>query len=114
MAMNGTQLKGVEVDKNKCDIIRRYKANTKINILAGEFNITIDTLCRRLKKWGIKIRKGDFKKKAQERIHFRREFSPELQAKMRENTRVNNKYGKHCEFVHKSLDQRLITRILLR
>lgn len=114
MAMNGTQLKGVTVDQNKSKIIKSYKGGIKIHILADEYNIEIDTLCRRLKKWGVKLRKGDFKKKSQERIHFRRKFSPELQAKMRENTRVNNDYIKHCEFKHRSLDQRLIARILLR
>ena len=50
MAMNDTQLKGVKLDKNKNYIINKYVSGTEIHILAREFNVAIDTLCRRLKK----------------------------------------------------------------
>ena len=112
MAMNSTQYKGVKVDEKKNYIIEKYVSGIKIYILAEEFNIAVDTLCRKLKKWGIKIRKGDFKKKARERGHFRRKFSPELQAKMRKNTQVNNNYIVYCKFVNTTRDQRLIRNII--
>jgi len=112
MAMNSTQLKGVMVDKNKDDIIEKYVAETEIHTLASEHDVGIDMLLKRLKKWGIKIRKGDFRHKPKKKGHYRRKFSPELQAKMRENTRINNRYCKYCEFVNKTYDQRLVRNIL--
>lgn len=114
MAMNRIQLRGVKLDKNRDSIIEKYKVGIEIQILAAEYNVVVDTLCRRLKKWGVKVRKGDFKHKIRERKVFRRKFSPELQAKMRKNTRVNNEHVGYCEFKHKTEDQRLIARILLK
>lgn len=87
--MNGIQLRGVGVDKNKESIIKRYNAGVEIHILAGEFNIKVNTLCRRLKKWGAKIRKGDYRKKTRKNGRACRKFSPELKAKMKYNAEVN-------------------------
>lgn len=112
--MNSTQSKGVVIDRDKGKIIKRYKDGIKIHILAGEYNIKVDTLRRRFKKWGVKIRKGEYKRRIQKKEHPKRKFSLELQVKMRENTRINNKHGKHCEFVNKTLDQKLVSNILNR
>lgn len=114
MAINNCQLKGIKVDEKRNYIIEKYVSGIKIHILAEEFSIAVDTLCRKLKKWGIKIRKGDFKKKARERGHFRRKFSPELKVKMNENTRINNNHIVYCKFVNTSRDQRLIRNVLCR
>jgi hypothetical protein len=91
MAMSSTQLKGVKVDKGRKSIIKKYKIGIGIQIIAAEYNIAVDTLCRRLKKWGVKIKKGDFKRKAnQKQEHFRMKISPELLAQRSINQKVNN------------------------
>ena len=41
-----------------------------------------------------------------------REFSPELKAKMKENSRINNKGIKYIKFTHTTQDQRLMAEIL--
>ena len=114
MAMNCTQLKGVIVDRGKNKIIKRYKNGILINTIARDYNVEIDTICRRLKKWGVKLRKGDFKRKPKFVKHFKRVFSPGLKARMAENTRINNIHIRHCEFVHITEDQKLISNILCR
>jgi len=112
MKLNRIQLKGVEMDKNKESIIKRYNAGVEIQMLAGELNVKPDTLCRRLKKWGVKIRRGDYKKKAITNRYLYRKFSPELQAKIRENTRINNKYIKFFNTVKTGNDKFLVRNIL--
>ena len=112
MKMNSIQLRGVGVDKNKESIIKKYNAGIEIYILAGKFNIRVNTLCRRLKKWGAKIRKGDYRKKAKKNYNLCRKFSPELQAKMKENTRINNKHIKFFNTVETGKDKFLVRNIL--
>ena len=112
MAMNSMQLKGVMVDKNKDIIIKKYVAGIEIYTLANEHNVGIDMLLRRLKEWGIKIRKGDFRHKPKEKGYYRKKFRPELQAKMKENTRINNKYIKFYSTVETGKDKFLVRNIL--
>ena len=105
-------MRGFRVDKNKENIIKRYNAGVEIQILAGEFDLKVNTLCRRLRKWGVKIRRGDYRKKAEKNCHLCRKFSPELQAKMKENTRINDKYIKVFETVETGNDKFLVRNIL--
>lgn len=114
MAMNSTQLKGVEVDKNKEQIIEKYVSGVKIHTLAGEFNITTDTLCRRLKKWGIKLRIGDFRKKIHERKHWKRKFSKELLATRKALTEKFDNQVTYVEIKDNPQERRLISNILTR
>jgi len=44
--------------------------------------------------------------------NFKRKFSPELQANMEENTRINNKHIKFYETVDTSKDKFLVRNIL--
>lgn len=110
MKISDTQPKSAEADKNKESLIKRYNAGVGIQILAGELDVKPDTLCRRLKKWGVKIRRGDYKKKAITKQY--RKFSPELQAKIRENTRINNRYVKFFNTVEAGNDKSLVRNIL--
>jgi len=112
MAMNSLQYKGVMVNKNKDDIIKKYKSGTEIVILASENNVSTDMLLRRLKTWGIKIRKGDFRKKPKQKGHWYRRFSKGLLIRQAENTRINNDRIKYVNGINKMRDQRLVRNIL--
>jgi len=41
-----------------------------------------------------------------------REFSPELRAKMKENSRINDKYIEYVNFVRTTEDQYLVSNII--
>ena len=114
MAMNNCQLKGVKVDENKNYITKKYISGTNIHILAKEFNVGTDTLCRRLKKWGVKIKKGDFKKKKTAvRQHWKRNFSKKfLEARAIRTQKYGDKVT-HIKIKGKPHDERLIHNILI-
>ena len=114
MAMNSTQFKGVIVDRNKKDIIEKYNRGIKINILADKYNVGVDTLCRRLRSWGVKVRKGDYRRKIKTKKHWYRKFSKEFLANRVEITKMNNDRIKCSSGVNKTSDQKLIRNILNR
>ena len=43
---------------------------------------------------------------------YKREFSPELRAKMKENSRINDKYIEYVNFVRTTEDQYLVSNII--
>ena len=112
MAMNCTQLKGVVVDRDKDKIIERYKKGVLISIIASKYNVGVDTVARRLRSWGIKVRKGDYHRKVKSIKYYKRIFSPGLRVKMAENSRINNMFIKSCKFEHATEDQRLVSNII--
>lgn len=112
MAMNSTQLKGVMVNKDKDVIIKKYKALTNIYALASEYDVCVDMLLRRLKKWGIKIKKGDFRKKPKKKGHWYRRFSEGFLTHRAENTKVNNNRIKYSNSKNKMNDRKLVGNIL--
>ena len=112
MAMNSTQFKGVLVDQDKDEIIERYKRRVLINIIASKYDVGVDTIAKRLRSWGIKVRKGDYHRKLKSIKYYKRIFSPELRVKMAENSRINNMFIKSCKFEHTTEDQRLVSNIL--
>ena len=75
-------------DKEK--IIKMYDCD-RIDILdiAEKYNIRAGTMCQKLRKWGVRIRKGDYvKHKSAVEVKVKR--SKELQAKIDYNTKINN------------------------
>ena len=114
MAMNSTQLRGVTLDKNKKYIIKKYKKGTDISILASEFDVGVDTICRRLRTWGEKVRKGDYHKKIKNVKHWRRKFSKEFITNRMAITKKNNVNIKFVKTVNNTSDTRLIKNILNR
>ncbi len=113
--MNSTKLKGVVVNRDKGKIIKGYKDGIEIHVLADEYNIEVDTLCRRLKKWGVKIRKGDYKRRIQKQERPKRKYSPELLAQRAINQKTNNKHIHYISFEsQKTRDARLIHNILIK
>ena len=102
------------IDENKEGIIQKYKENMPISEIAESYGIKEPTIYLRLIKWGAKIKRyGVVRRRRNERpIRQKREFSPELQAKMRENTRINNKYIKFYNTVDTGKDKFLVQNIL--
>ena len=92
MVMNNIQLKGVKIDKDKEEIIQKYNNGTEIHILADKYNVGVDTIARRLRTWGMKVNKGDYRRKKKTRKHWYRKFSKKFLANRAEITKMN--YGK--------------------
>jgi len=96
---------------DKVKIIEMYKSGVDILELADECNICVNTICHKLHIWGVKIRDGDWHKK---KYIPKQKFSPELMAKMKENSRINNDPKKgiqYVKFVRTTADQYLISNI---
>jgi len=98
---------------DKAKIIEMYNNGVDIIELADEYDAKINTLCHRLYMWGVKVRGSDWHKKG---VHkgAKPKFSPELMAKMKENSRINNDPKKgiqYVKFVRTTADQYLISNI---
>ncbi len=102
------------IDENKEGIIQKYKENMPISEIAESYGIKESTIYLRLIKWGAKIKRyGVVRRRRNEKpIRQKRKFSPELQAKMEENTRINNKYIKFFNTVDTGKDKFLVRNIL--
>ena len=108
-------LTNIIMKDEKDRIIKMYEDNVGILNIAKEYGVVETTICRRLKKWGIQVkRKAYYRRKKNKEKKFKREFSPELIAKMKENTRINNKYIKVFNTVETGKDKFLVRNILRR
>jgi len=102
---------GFEAEKER--IIKMYKDNVGILNIAREYGVVETTICRRLKKWGIQVkRRAYYRRKKHKENKTKREFSPELLAKMKENTRINNQHIKFFDTVETGKDKFLVQNIL--
>lgn len=100
---------------NKEGIIQKYNEGMKVWCIAEVYNVAESTIYIKLKQWKVrKVRSRDAYHRKKPKAKYRRKFSPELLAKMKENTRINNKHIKHIKFKHTTEDQKLIANILLR
>jgi len=98
-------------------IIRKDKQDIPITKIAQEYGVSFTTIYSLLRKWG---RKRDFKRKyfklpkdqktekEEKLIAFEKTLSPELLAKRKENTRINNKYIKYYKVVETVHDKFLV------
>lgn len=112
MAMNNTQLKGIKIDKDKEEIIQKYNNGTKIHILADKYNVGVNTIARRLRSWGMKVKKGDYRRKAKIRKHWHRKFSKAFLANREEITRMNHGKIKYIKDVDISHGNNMVRNIL--
>jgi len=101
----------MKVDKDR--IIKMYKDNVGILNIAKEYGVAETTICRRLKKWGIQVKRKAYYHRNKKK-KSKREFSPELKARIKENTRINNKYIKFFNTVKTGEDKFLVRNILER
>jgi len=106
---------------NREAIIRKDKQDIPILKIAWEYGVSFTTIYSLLRKWG---KKRDFKRryfkplkdqkteKEKKLIAFEKTLSPELLAKRKENTRINNKYIKYYKVVETVHDNFLVQNIL--
>lgn len=109
---------------NRKTIIRKDKQGISIMEIAQEYGVSFTTIYSLLKK--CEGKKRDFKRKniklpkdqkterEKKIIAFKKKLSPELLAKMEENTRINNQFIKSYKAVETVQDRFLVRNILRR
>ena len=105
-------LAGAKIKVNKDKIIKMYQDNMRVTLIAKKYNVVESTIYMNLKNWGIPLKRGVWVKQAKPRKHWEREFSPELLAKRKENTRINNQYIKSYKVVEIAHDKFLVQDLL--
>jgi len=113
----GSKIIGARIQADKAIIIEMYANDISISNIAVDYDVKVDTICRRLRKWGVKIKSNDWHKKEKSK-RIEQKFSPELLAKMKENSRINNDKKKGIQYVKfgkaTRRDQYLIHNIINR
>ena len=105
--------KGLLDDKDF--IIKMYNEGYHIIDIAERYGVNGTTIQRRLRKWGYEVKRRSGYRQRKSGYNMKaREFSPELKAKIAENTRINNAKIKYINFYNTTEDQILITNILSR
>ena len=107
----GSKIIGARIQADRAIIILMYASGVPIAKLASNYDVKVDTLCRRLRQWGEKIKSNDWHKKVKGKSP-KQKFSPGLLARMKENTRVNNERIQYVSFTHTTEDQRLVANII--
>jgi len=115
----------IEVHKmlmdNREAIIQKDKQNIPITKIAWEYGVSFTTIYSLLRKWSekrnvkrkyFKLPKDQKTEKEKKLIAFEKTLSPELLARIKENTRINNKYIKYYKVVETVHDNFLIQNIL--
>ena len=106
-------LNNLKFEAEKERIIKMYEDNVGILNIAKEYGVVETTICRRLKKWGIQVkRKAYYRRRKNKENKPKGKFSPELLAKMKENTRINNQHIKFYNTIDTSKDKSLVRNIL--
>ena len=106
-------LTGARIKAEKDKIIAMYENDIRILNIAKEYGVVETSMYRHLKKWGIPVKRKPYQPREKKVNNFKRKFSPELQAKMEENTRINNgkiKFFKTVEI----RDEKFLVRDILR
>jgi len=103
---------------NKENIIRQYREEVPVETIAKNENVTMKTIYKYLKKWGVR-KEGDYKmyrgyddegKVKSKNLTFKQRISPELLAKMKENTRINQKYSSRYPYKEEFLVQEILKK----
>ena len=109
------KLIGARIKREKDLIIEIYQSGEKcLAEIADEYNVVETTLYRQLHKWGIPIKRSNYKTRINKYNMKERKFSPELLEKIKENTQINNAKIKYVNFERSTEDQKLIDNILSR
>ena len=107
----GSQIIGARIQADRAMIIEMYAGGVPIAKLADDYDVKVDTMCRRLRQWGEKIKSNDWHKKEKHQ-RAKQKFSAELLARMKENSRINNGRIQYVSFVNTTEDQRLVANII--
>ena len=105
-------LTGAKIKSEKDRIIVMYQKDIPILDIAKEYGVVSTSLWRHLKIWGVPIKRKVYQKKKNKVSNFKRKFSPELLAKMEENTRINNQFIKFFNTVETKNDRFLVRDVL--
>lgn len=109
---------------DKVVIIRKAKKGIEIAEVALKYGVSDSTIYALLREWGLgkkQLPKNYYRHSKKKEIKISREkkiaafkakLSPELRAKMAENTRINNKYMKLYSTVQTGKDKFLVQEIL--
>ena len=106
---------------NRESIIRKDKQDTPILKIAQEYGVSFTTIYSLLRKWGkkrnfkrkyFKLPKDQKTEKEKKLIAFKKRLSPEILAKMKENTRINNQFIKSYKTFETTHDKFLVRNIL--
>ena len=100
----------IKADKDK--IIEMYKSDKDILDITEEYNVSPCTLCKKLKDWGVKVRKGDWKREKKVYKHEKVKVSKGILDMRAYNTKVNNGKIKYINFVNTTEEQRLVENII--
>ena len=105
-------LTGARIKAEKDKIIKMYKDDIPIPDIAREYGVVSTSLWRHLKNWGVLIKRKVYQRKKYKVNNFKRKFSSELQAKIEENTKINDQYIKFFNTVETGNDKFLVRNIL--
>jgi len=109
---------------NREAIIQKDKQDIPIIKIAEEYGVSSTAIYTLLKRCGVKKRdfnryhfkhpKNQETEKERKFITFKKSLSPELLARIKENTRINNKYIKFYKVVETVHDKFLVQEVLRR
>jgi len=105
-------LTGARIKAEKEKIIKMYKYDIPILNIAKEYGVVSTSLWRHLRNWGVPIKRKAYQRKKKKVNNFKRKFSLELQTKMKENTKINNKHIKFFNTIDTGKDKFLVRNIL--
>lgn len=99
---------------NKENIIQKYNENVRVYDIAKLYGVAESTIYIKLSQWGIRKKRSKrvCRRETGKPARVKRKFSPELLAKMKENTRINNQHIKFYETVETIHDEFLVQNIL--
>ena len=103
---------GARIKVEKDIIIKMYNNGVPIVNIAREYGVVSTSLWRHLKKWGIEVKRKPYQHRPKRIIRFKLKKSLKLQARMAENSRINDIFIKPCKFEHAAEDQKLVSNII--
>ena len=103
---------GKRIRAEKAKIIEMYKADTFVIDIANKYGVVESSIHRYLRLWGIPVKRKKHEHRERKVKKVKRKFSPELQAIMKENSRINNKKIKFFNTVETGKDKFLVQNIL--
>jgi transposase len=105
----------MNIAERKEEIIRKYHQGTPIKEIAENENVSMFTIYKYLIKWGAKEKREKIitnryieRKKSIPIVPFEKRISSELLAKMKENTRINQKYSSRYPYKEEFLVQEIL------
>ena len=103
---------GKRIRADRARIIEMYKADMFVIDIANKYGVVESTIHRYLRLWGIPVKRKIHEHKKKKANKFKLKKSPELQAIMAENSRINDGKIKYVNFVGETEDQRLVSNII--